>query len=103
MPLSRQSRLPGELAAVAYMAGIALLAQSTRASVFLFPELGALAFGVCVFPRGAWARTPSGRAVLGASVMGRTPRLFVERDRGSDWSQLGDGPLTAALAMAWGR
>ncbi len=52
------ARLPGELVAVLFMASIALLAQSTQASVFLFPELGAIAFGVCAFPRGAMARAP---------------------------------------------
>lgn len=51
-------RRSGDLAAVAYIGGIASLAQATGVATVLFPELGALAHDVFTRPRGAWARAP---------------------------------------------
>ena len=54
-PMRRKS---GDLAAVAYIGGIASLAQATGVATVLFPELGALAHDVFTRPRGAWAKAP---------------------------------------------
>lgn len=48
----------GDFAAVAYIGGIASVAQATGVATVLFPELGALAHDVFTRPRGAWARAP---------------------------------------------
>ena len=57
-PAIHLSALLGELAAVLYVALIALVAQSSGLFYILFPELGALSFDVLKRPQGTWARAP---------------------------------------------
>lgn len=51
-------RLAAELAALVYIAIIAVIAVATGAFYVLFPELGALSHNVFTRPRGTWASAP---------------------------------------------
>ncbi|MDA8232060.1 MAG: hypothetical protein M0006_12050 [Magnetospirillum sp.] len=55
-PLTRH--MLGDVAAGAYIGGIAAVAQATSMPFVLFPELGALSHDILTRPRGTWARAP---------------------------------------------
>ncbi len=66
-----------ELLAISFMGFIALLARTTGVSLFLFPELAALAHDVLARPRGKWASQPL--RLIATPVLTATAGLFVTR------------------------
>ncbi|ACK86433.1 HPP family protein [Methylorubrum extorquens] len=67
-------------ATILYVAAISAVAEYTHATYILFPELGALAFGIFQQPRGPWSRapvplmlTPLATATLGTFVTDHMP------------------------------